>query len=966
MRTSGARTAPVSGAHAVAESGARAVPASGSVFVGRDAELARLTDALDADELSTGRFVVVLGEGGIGKTSLIEAALQRLSGRPVLRGAADAMDGRRTYGLLLDAFAPRLTEDDRRLAAGANEHAVGERLLAVIDEVAATPLVLVLEDLQWADPASLALLARLARTLEQLPLVVVGSMRTQARHETPPALDNLLSVLSERGLLQPMELTALPQSACVTIAERLTGGHVDGALARYVAASGGNPLFLTEMLRSLLRDGAVTIDAGGEAVLDAPVGPSPSLAMVMMRHLSHLSAPTRELLTSAALLGTRFPMTQLRVVAGQPMSALVPLLRESFAAGFLEEADHDLLGFRHELIQEVLLQDLPAPVRAELQREVAVRLDAAGAPASVVAGHLLQARTSPEDLPWMLQLAQRTSVGAPATATELWERVVHATEPHDALHVRAVAGLARAALSAGHAAESTALAERALQQDVPADVLPALTSTYTHALMQEHRNAASRAESERYAASDLLDPADRAAHLAFAGWPQFMLGDVEGAKRLAREGAALAVEVGNPGAEVLALAVHGQIADFQGDLDEAIALLSRAAALADRHLSFASVEAFPHAQLALALTDAQRDADAAGLLHHGLQLSEQFGYRTGVLAAHAFGAQVLSHTASFSDIAAELDAHHTLVGSMDVRMSGPVLGLRAWLVAHQRGPEAALEWARRLSPIPERAAWAGRGRGWIWLGLSQRERARGDEVAALEVLWDGWQELRATDMLMDCAELGLDLAELVRTVIDAHPSHSSVARSRADEIVRVLTGLADRNPAVTHLRATALAVHGRVSGDAGALVEAAGLLAGTSRRFDHARVAEFAAVALPARDDARRMLAEASLHGYTEVGADHDLVRARAAFRHAGIPGLTRPRARPAFGWESLTRTEERIAGFVATGATNPEIAGDLSVSRRTVETHVSNILTKLGLRSRTELAVFVARRLEEAGQHGQ
>ncbi|HWU28407.1 MAG TPA: LuxR C-terminal-related transcriptional regulator, partial [Microbacterium sp.] len=112
-----------------------------------------------------------------------------------------------------------------------------------------------------------------------------------------------------------------------------------------------------------------------------------------------------------------------------------------------------------------------------------------------------------------------------------------------------------------------------------------------------------------------------------------------------------------------------------------------------------------------------------------------------------------------------------------------------------------------------------------------------------------------------------------------------------------------------------------------------------------------------------RSLAEAALHAYTEVGADHGAARARASFRQAGVPVALPARSRPASGWESLTRTEERIAGHVATGETNLEIAQSLFVSRRTVETHVSNILAKLGLRSRTELAIRFAHRLDQAGQ---
>ena len=177
------------------------------VFLGRDAELAMLVAASVSD---AGRFILVRGEGGIGKTTLLAAAVGQIPpGHTVLHASADAMDRRRTHGLLLDAFAPMLDEDGRRTAARQNEHAVGERLLSLIDMVATDPTALVLEDLQWADAASLRLLARLSRTLEQLPLVILGSMRTQARHETPPELDHLLSVLSERDLLVPIELGPL-------------------------------------------------------------------------------------------------------------------------------------------------------------------------------------------------------------------------------------------------------------------------------------------------------------------------------------------------------------------------------------------------------------------------------------------------------------------------------------------------------------------------------------------------------------------------------------------------------------------------------------------------------------------------------------------------------------------------------------------------------------------------------------
>jgi len=934
------------------------------LFLGREPELRQLVAALQ-DTSDTGHFVVVLGEAGIGKTSLIDAALAA-AGRPVLRATADSMGRRRTHGLLLDAVAPVLTDEDRSIITGQAGYAAGERLHTVIDRVTAEPAVLVLEDLHWADADSLGMLARLSHTLEQIPLLIIGSLRTQASHATAPGLDHLLSVLSERGLVDMLRLGPLPHSTCVAITEQLTGGSVEGVLAHRVAAAGGNPLFLTELIRALLRDGAVTIGPHGEALLDAPAGPSPSLAMVIMRHLSHLTAPTRELLATAALLGTRFPAAQLRVAAQRPMSDLVPMLREALAAGILEEEDtHELLGFRHELIRAVLLQDLPATVRAELHRELAIRLDAAGVSPATVAEHLLRAPVAAQDLEWMQQLAERTTTIAPATASQLWRSVLESTAADSVLHARASAGLASAALREGRIAEAGQIADRTLQYAPPPDVFAPLAVIRTHSLMMARQHGAAREAAEEYAASQVLEPADRAEHLAFAAWPRFMLGDIAGAERVAREAVRAARAVGSCGAEVYALTLQGLIANCRGALGDAVALLTAAVAKVDRHPCLTGIESFPHAQLAVALADLDRTVEVVALLDRGQRISTEFDYRTGVLAVHTLGAHALSHSENLSDVAAELDAHQSVVSAMDLQLDRPIRGLWAHVLAHQSGPAAAVKWACRLDPVPDRGTWAGRGRSWVWQGRSQLERARGDVTGTFDVLWTGWEELRDDELMLDCVELGLDLACLATRVHAEHPSSGEVASERAHEVVELLAALAGRNLDVAHLRATALAVRGITECDAEALVEAERLFAATVRRLDHARVAELAALALPARDAVTRRLAETSLRGYSEVGALHDVARARAAFRKAGVRVLSAVRTRPAVGWDSLTRTEERIARHVATGATNPEIAQRLCVSRRTVESHVSNVLAKLGLRSRTEVAVLVARRLEDAGQHG-
>lgn len=922
-----------------------------------------MTTSGDQADRPLGRFVAIRGEGGIGKTSLVDAALASVAGqRAVLRATADLMDQRRPFGVLLDAFGSFDASgsfdgaDPDPLTGDQDEYAVGERLLEIVDKLAARPSLLVLEDLQWADPASLALLGRLSRTLAQLPLVLIGTFRPQARPDAPPDLDHLLTLLDERRLLTAIELGPLPTEDCVALTEGLTGARVEGALLEHVAAAGGNPLFLTEIVRALVDDGALTVAADGSARLDAPAGRSPSLAMVIMHHLSHLGPQTRELLALAALLGTRFPASHLRVVADRPMSALVPSLREALTAGVLEDSGEGFLGFRHGLIQEVLLQDLTSAVRAELHREVAVRLEAVDVAPATVAGHLLQAHTAAEDLPWLGRLAQRTAAGSPATASELWQRIRDATVAGDPLHARSCAGLALSALRGGQAHEAEEIAREALRHDAPEDALASLSTTLTHSLLLQGHHASARDEAERAAVSHVLEPADRATHLAFSGWPRFMLGDVSGAWTRATEAAGMAVEVGSPAAQVLALVLQGHILNCRGELDEAIATLAEAVALTDRHPSLAAIEVFPHAQAAVALGDVDRVHEAAALLDRGRRISEQFGYVTGVFAVYTLGTLALSHSVSLSDIDSELDARDLLLDEIDVRLEPGPQALRVHIAVRQRGPDAALPWLRLLDPLPERSRWPGRGRSWIWRAISQPFRARGDDAGALEVLWQGWEDCQATGMLMDCAELGLDLVLLSRGVQRAEPK----ATERSWQVLEVLDGLASRNPTVTHLRGTSLAARGVLDADADLLLEAATLLGGTPRRLEHARVAELAALALAGgRPSGAQAQAEAALQGYAEAGADYDVRRARPLFRRAGIRLTRQPRTRPSSGWEALTRTEERIARQVATGASNPEIAERFYLSRRTVESHVSHVLAKLGLRSRIELALLVSQRFD-------
>ncbi|WP_353952045.1 AAA family ATPase [Knoellia sp. S7-12] len=940
-------------------------------FVGREAELRVLTHALALDGHSHGSFVLIRGEPGIGKSALIASALSRVDAAsgPVLRATADAMDQRRPYGLLLNALASGDAESRQRVAALAErqreiaavdfartEVTVGEHVLDLIDVMAARgPFTMVLEDLQWADAGSLAVLTRLSRSLHQQPIVIVCSKRPLPRSS---GLDDLIADVEARHLLTTIELGPLPSQACAALTEAVTRARVDDDLLRQLDAAGGNPLFLIELLGVIQRDGSLTVASDGRARLSSMPVRAPSLALMIMNHLGSLSAPARDLLVLASVLGARFPIADLRLIARHPVTELLPALTEVMAAGVLGEDGASTLTFRHALIQEVLIADVPPTIRGELHHEIATRLDAAGAPPVAVAEHLLRAPASAELVPWTLELAERVRTISPETAVELWSHVIEASRPMEDAHIRAASGMARAIMVGGRTAEAAEIARAALDGGAPADLEGALRSTLSHALLLSGDYIGAQAEADRAAQSPRLSPAERAEHLAFSGWPRLLLGETGEALACAREAEAAAVASGNDSARILAMVLRGHIAACRGDLAEAFEALNEAVDISDAEHTVAAIEPFPHQIAATLFADIDRVPESLALFERGRRLAERLGYLPGVFSAFYLCSRARALSGHLSDVEADLEARDSLRGRLDVHMEATTLGTRAWVALHRDGPDAAEPWIRRLGDI-EATTGLARGIAWVHGTASAQARAMGDSRRAFRILWSGWERCLSREVLLDCVQMAVQLAALAVELGELEC---------AEQVEQVVTEVAERNPDVVHLAATALLVQGLARGDSDLLQEGAELMAATPRRMQHAQGAELAASAL-ARDgrlEEATVLAQAALRSYRDIGADHDVDHARARLGSIGIRLKgARMVARPVSGWGALTKTEETVARQVATGLSNPEVAEVLFVSRRTVESHVSHVLAKLGLRSRTELVLLVARRANELDERG-
>ena len=381
-------------------------------LIGRESEMALLTGLIREVARGRGSSVLIEGEPGIGKSALVRAAVAEApeAGCQVFWGAGDELGQALPLLPLLDGLhvrepstnprrntIVRLLRGEVTADRGTDVPAVlAEQLLALVaEQCTVRPTILVVDDLQWADQASITLWGRLARSARQMPLLLVGMMRPV------PLRDELLALRRVVGDAARIQLTALTEAAVADLVAALAEGTPDGNLLRLADGAAGNPLYVAELVAALARSASLTISEAGAAKLASGSAPS-SLSAAIADRLGFVAGPVREVLRAAALLGMDFAVPDLAVVLGRSVADLIPAVDEACAAGVLAESGR-ALGFRHPLIRAALYDDMPAPVRAAWHRDAGRALAEAGAPADRVARQMLRAVAEPAAGPsrWM-------------------------------------------------------------------------------------------------------------------------------------------------------------------------------------------------------------------------------------------------------------------------------------------------------------------------------------------------------------------------------------------------------------------------------------------------------------------------------------------------------------------------------------------------------------------------------------
>ena len=948
--------------------------------VGRERELGILDGLWSELAAGRGRAVLVEGEPGIGKTALVAAGLAAAAeaGFPVSRGSCDQLGQKFPLSVLMEALDVDGRSAGRRqpqaatgpaergwsvaLVAGDPVMAAVEQLLVLVDQMcAAGPLVLAVDDLQWADEASLLVWQQLCRATAQLPLLLVGTCRPVPRRAE---LDLMRRDLKAHGAVV-IPLAALTPDEVAQLVRRLMGGSAGPRLLRRLELAAGNPLYVRELLDVLVRARAVAV-CGGIAELTGTAAAADqqpaeadeamvSLAAAISDRLDYLSADTREVLRTAALLGTAFSVPDLSGVLGRSAARLTGAVEEALAAGVLEAAG-TRLRFRHGLLKQALYEAIPGPLRVALYRDAARALMAAGSPVERVA-ELLLARTEAADgweLEWLADNAAALVQRAPAIAAELFERALSHTHEEQPWYVRLEDHLAAVAFLLAR----NELAERCARRILSGSAEPGRRGRASwilgYTLLRARRVEDALSLTAQACADPRIPPVWQARLAALHAIIVLDMADFAEAAEAAVAAVAAGERLADPMATGYALHTLSMTRFVDRDKAGCIEAIDRALALIGTDPELIELRLLLYTNRISALGDLDRFTEAAQSLRQARALAERTGNpRLGtfliVSAVQAYD------QGDWDDALAEIDAisapaHQTyLAPILDM-----VRGMAALIAGHRDDSREADRYLCMLLGEKEGHRFPTVNAGYLMLakaGAAERAGRPDQAVAALAVLFQpGYEKLGEREMV---------LPVLVRLALDAGDPDTARRAAR-------LGAAEARERPVPRIAAAAHWCRGLLDADPAPVLAAADYFRSTGRRIELGNALEDAAALLARGGDpaaARAALTEA-VSVYAGLGAAWDSRRAVARLRPGGVrPDRTGARRRPQTGWAALTETERRIAEELVHGYSNPDIAARLLLSRRTVETHVSHILAKLQARSRREVAELAGQRTAGAAE---
>jgi len=960
-------------------------------LVGRDAEMERLGAALTRASGGQGALLFLAGEPGIGKTRLaLEAAgLARARGFLVLLGGAYAPESVLAYALLLDAFGPyvRALDEQRRAALVDGLPDLGrlfgglrlpapeplgdpalektrlfEAVARLLQRLAAgAPVLLVLDDLHWADRASLELLHYLARGLAAQRVLVLATCR-DGEMDTEPALRPLLRSLRRTGLLADVAVPRLQPDAVAALVWDTLDGEAPAEIVRLIERrSGGTPLFVEMLLGSLVDSGCLHRSGGvwtlsGDMAQEVDI--PPVVQDIIADRLERLGADERHILQVIAIDGEATPIEVLCAAGELTDETLLDALGRLRTVGLVTAqcgGEEDAYDLGHPLIGEVVRAALPAITRRRLHLALASALE----------------RVRPDDVD---RLARHyREAGGEADQRRALEVLLAAGERARSLYAHA------------EAARYFAAVLELVRQGERGDLLPLVLERLGEAWGQLGENAAAIAVWDEalaaYGRAGDVHAVARLHHaLAVAEWENgrragavtgrldagiavladeapsreladlrltrvVMLarrGEAEGAAAAAREFLTLAERLGSPQAAGQAGAAMLRVHLARGHFVAARAAGQQALTSAEESGDTVTAQALHHLIGAVTF-NMGRAAAAREHAQRSLELARRLGSPTLEVTALVMLASANRDAGDWDAAAQQAREGVTLARRIGQAraVAGALSGHACLLIVRGELAEAAATLAEARGQLggdlDASHYGAGLAAGEAWLAL---ERGDTDHLRALLPLLVAH---RSTALPWTPAILGESQAALGAT--DAALAVAADLRALDEPGEPYLTALAER---VTGL---ARAARGETDAAREAFGHAAGAFHALALSFEAAR-GRLEWAALGEGPDAVAAAAE-SLQTFERLGARRYADRARKVLRRLGV--RPRPVRRPGPSGGPLSQRELEVARLMATGLTTAQVAERLVISPYTADTHLRRIYERLGLNSRAALTRYLA-----------
>jgi DNA-binding CsgD family transcriptional regulator len=979
-------------------------------MVGRDGELGRLLALLDDAEAGRSVVALVSGDAGVGKTRLISEVTRLAAGRgftvlsgqcaelgdsvpylplaDALRGAAqstgvrDALSTRPALSRLLPEGGEGPIADSDRSGL-ARQQMFGGVLGLLAELAAAAPVLLVLEDLHWADASTRDLVTFLSRMLHRERVALIGSYRTDdlhRRHPLRPVVAELLRLPSVIAVdLAPLDPSALAEHLTATAPVRIDATELNDIVAR----AEGNAYYAEELLAA-----SVGSDGGQHSVLPA------GLAALLLSRVEQMSDTTQLVLRAAAVAGRKADDELVRAASGLEAADYEAAVREAVTHQLLVPDGTEGYVFRHALLREAVYADLLPGERTRLHATMCSlladerRLEMPG-----TAAELAQHCLASHDIPGAFAASVRAGkdaerLGAPAEAHRhydqalaLWERV---TDPEK------TAGMARGKLglmSATNAADSgdvdravhllrrlrhllVAQAEQGVAVDVKLASRIGERLAFNLMLIDDPKAPVEAAEVAR--ATVEATPADPpswqyARALTTYAYALLMETDYSVARDWAERGIAAARAADAPWVEADALVTLGLMSNREGRNDEAIKLLTAAHKQAREAQEALGVELRSAYNLARAHLERGDLTTGGAVAHEGTKRAIQTGLD---MSPYGVDLQHLHFQCHFAD--GKWDHAQEIADGFPVRVTIPP-------EAYLSSMALFIDVARGNPAVEERRAWIGpfwSVRGWdpfiahgllaehaLWQG--DTEQALAEAQAAIDL--DGVPPWGYSPSVIRPAAVALsaraDRAVQARTAGDDLAASAEVAA--AGELLQIAREGASfpkrpkfiMGPEGCGWLARAEAEYRRAAGDNDPQAWQGVLDAfGPDYMYEIARTRWRLAEALTEagrRDEAEQHWRQAAQRA-DALGAK-PLRRALDDLARRARIG-TAPDLPDGEVLASLTSREREVLRLIAAGRSNREIASVLFIAPKTASVHVSNILGKLGAASRTEAAAIAHR----------